>query len=92
MSYIKADNEQEQEYFDFLEELRQSGDTNMYGADIYLQNAFPLDKVGARTVLSKWMKLHSDPTRILQGPTSKQKVATKMEARVKVTRRARGTA
>lgn len=30
-----------QEYFDFLEKLRDSGVTNMYGATPYLQKQFP---------------------------------------------------
>lgn len=29
-----------QKYFDYLEQLRQSGETNMYGAAPYLQKAF----------------------------------------------------
>lgn len=32
MAYIKSNDPIEQEYFDYLEELRQSGDTNMWGA------------------------------------------------------------
>ena len=73
MAYIKADNEHEQEYFDYLEELRQSGDTNMFGARAYLEHAFDLDKTEARAVLSKWMKLHNDSTRILEKPATKQR-------------------
>lgn len=30
-----------QKYFDYLERLRQSGETNMYGAAPYLQEEFP---------------------------------------------------
>ena len=30
-----------QKYFDYLEQLRQSGETNMYGAASYLQEEFP---------------------------------------------------
>ena len=73
MSYIKADNSQEQKHFDYLEELRQSGDTNMFGASPYLQHAFGLDRKEASAVLSKWMKLHSDPARVMSKPVTKQK-------------------
>lgn len=43
MSYIKADNPFEQKHFDYLEELRQSGATDMYGAAPYLVEAYPED-------------------------------------------------
>lgn len=38
-AYIKEENYQR--YFDFLEKLRQSGETNMYGAAPYLRRNFP---------------------------------------------------
>lgn len=73
MSWIKADSPKEQKHFNYLEELRQSGVTNIWGASSWLRNAFPRDlkpKIGfydkpASEVLAKWMKLHGDPTRIL---------------------------
>jgi len=44
-------------YFDYLEKLRQSGKTNMYGAVPYLCQEFPqLSKTEAREILSAWMK------------------------------------
>ena len=89
MSYIKADNPTEQEHFDFLEDLRQSGDTNMYGASPYLESAFDLARKRAVSVLSKWMKLHRDPTRILQGPSSAEKISAEMVTEVVVTRKPR---
>ena len=42
--------------FNFLEALRDSGATNMFGASPYLQDSFGLSKSEARKVLSKWMK------------------------------------
>jgi len=39
----------------FLDELRESGSTNMFGAGIYLQNEFGLDRRESRAVLSEWM-------------------------------------
>lgn len=38
-AYIKEHDNQK--YFDYLERLRQSGETNMYGAAPYLQAEFP---------------------------------------------------
>jgi len=43
-------------YFDFLNALRDSGATNMWGAAPYLQKEFGLSKSEARKVLGKWMK------------------------------------
>lgn len=42
------------EYFDFLEELRASGETNMMGAAPYLMEMFGLDKKEAKEVLFAW--------------------------------------
>jgi hypothetical protein len=44
-------------YFDFLEELRESGQTNMFGARPYLQAVFPdLSDNQAKMILVKWME------------------------------------
>ena len=48
--------EQEQEVFDFLDALRESGITNMYGAAPYIQDEFGVDKKEARELLLEWMK------------------------------------
>jgi len=45
----------EQEHLDFLNDLRESGDTNMFGATPYLIEEFALDKYDARAILSYWM-------------------------------------
>lgn len=44
------------EYFEYLEELRKSGETNMFGAAPYLQQEFGLDRREARAILMEWMK------------------------------------
>lgn len=44
------------EYDCYLEGLRRSGVTNMYGASRYLEYEFSLDKYEAREILSSWMK------------------------------------
>ena len=49
-----------QEYFEFLEDLRDSGSMNMMGAPRELQNAFGLDRAEAREVFSKWCESLKD--------------------------------
>lgn len=47
-----------EKYFEFLDNLRDSGVTNMFGALPYLQRDFPelaLDEIRAREVLTTWM-------------------------------------
>ena len=43
-------------YWIYLEELRQSGVTNMFGAAPYLANEFGLSKREARDILLDWME------------------------------------
>lgn len=44
-------------YFEFLEDLRKTGLTNMFGARPYLQTAFPdLSDKEAKEILVKWME------------------------------------
>lgn len=45
-------------YFDYLEKLRQSGETNMFGAALYLQREFSeLRRAeAANTVLLAWFR------------------------------------
>lgn len=42
--------------FEFLNELRDSGVTNMFGATPYLQEEFDLNKAEAGEVLVSWME------------------------------------
>jgi hypothetical protein len=77
LSYIKANDTNEQEMFDFLEDLRQSGETNMFGAGPYLKRAFNITTEDAHRILSAWMKGHNDPARKLDKPTSKVKTTVK---------------
>lgn len=45
------------EHLEFLDDLRESGETNMFGARPYLMEEFPdLDAKQASSVLSYWMK------------------------------------
>ena len=49
-----------EEHLEFLDELRESGVTNMFGAAPYLAHAFELDRSTARAYLSYWMRTFSD--------------------------------
>jgi hypothetical protein len=44
-------------YFKFLDALRESGVTNMFGAAPYLAGAFTLSNSEAREILQEWMTL-----------------------------------
>ena len=44
-----------EEQKEYLDELRESGETNMFGAGQYLVWEFGLDKHEARAVLGEWM-------------------------------------
>lgn len=43
------------EYFDYLDQLRSSGETNMYGAGPYLTREFDLDRRESQAVLRMWV-------------------------------------
>lgn len=42
--------------FTYLNELRKSGETNMFGAGPYLERKFGLNKIDAMTIVVEWMK------------------------------------
>ena len=42
--------------FEFLNRLRESGETNMFGASPYLACAFDLTRREASKILSEWMQ------------------------------------
>jgi len=44
------------EYFEYLDDLRESGETNMFGAGNYLRDDHGLDRREAGAVVSAWMK------------------------------------
>jgi hypothetical protein len=45
-----------EEYFVYLDALRESGVTNMFGAGAYLEDHFGLTRYEARDILFEWMK------------------------------------
>jgi len=50
---------EEERVFEFLDGLRESGATNMFGAGKFLEEEFGLDKREARALLTKWMRTFS---------------------------------
>jgi hypothetical protein len=48
------------EHKEFLDNLRESGEVNMFGARPYLMAEFGLDKKEAGEILSEWMKTFKD--------------------------------
>ena len=53
---LKNKIKMEKQIFEYLDNLRESGITNMFGAGIFLQEEFGLGKHEAREFLAKWMK------------------------------------
>lgn len=54
---MESQSEKQMEYFMFLDELRISGITNMFGAGPFLEDEFPeLNRQEAQDVVLKWMK------------------------------------
>jgi hypothetical protein len=51
--------------FEFLNRLRESGETNMFGASPYLACAFDLPKREASKILVEWMSwVNEEPSRV----------------------------
>ena len=52
------------EHLEYLDDLRESGETNMFGARPYLRAEYPeLTKQEARDILSYWMETFSNQKR-----------------------------
>jgi len=49
-----------EEVFQFLDDLRESGIVNMFGATPYVQEAFGVKKMEARELVVEWMKTFSE--------------------------------
>lgn len=57
---MRKTTEQEQEVLEFLNMLRITGVTNMFGATPYIEDEYGLDKKESRRLLSLWMKNFND--------------------------------
>lgn len=53
-------NEEHLKYYEFLEALRKSGETNMYGASPYLAQYFRLENRHADSILAEWMNNYDE--------------------------------
>lgn len=49
-------NELKSQVFTYLDELRESGTTNMYGAPTYVREEFGVGKREAMSLVSSWMR------------------------------------
>lgn len=50
----------ENEHLEYLDDLRESGKTNMFGAAQYLTGVFRVNRIDAREILGYWMKTFSE--------------------------------
>lgn len=55
MAEIIITEEKRNEYYEYLDALRESGVTNMFGATPYLKKEFKLKEDVARKILTDWM-------------------------------------
>lgn len=55
IEFREIGNDEKENIFDYLEDLRDSGQINMFGASPYIVEAFGLNKYQAREILSEWM-------------------------------------
>ena len=53
-------DEMKDDVFEYLEELRESGETNMFGAHRYVMETFEISKVMAIKFVSSWMESYKD--------------------------------
>lgn len=51
------------EHLQYLDELRESGEANMFGAVPYLETEFYVSRHEAKTILKYWMVSFGDPNR-----------------------------
>jgi len=51
------------EHLEFLDDLRESGETNMFGAGTYIQSHFGVDKRVAKEITLYWMRTFGDEDR-----------------------------
>ena len=50
----------EEKHLEYLDNLRESGITNMFGAGSYVKDAFNLTSIESSRILSYWMETFSD--------------------------------
>jgi hypothetical protein len=55
-----------EKYFIFLDNIRETGKINMFGAAPYLQEAFQLNKYDAKDILLEWMNTFNERHKVKQ--------------------------
>ena len=62
---LESDGEEDySDMFDMLDQIRDSGKINMFGAARYLVDMYGIDKYKAREVLAAWMKSYKKPYKV----------------------------
>jgi hypothetical protein len=56
-----------EEMFVYLDNIRETGKINMFGAAPYLQDAFGLSRYEARDILLEWMDTFSERHKVANG-------------------------
>ena len=54
-SEVKQEYKYDTKFYEYLDGLRESGVTNMFGAAPYLAEEFDLEETSARKILADWM-------------------------------------
>jgi hypothetical protein len=63
---MRKTTDQERSAMEYLNELRDSGVTNMFGAAPYVATAFDMPKTEARRILSLWMNNFNEEANYLE--------------------------
>lgn len=67
VGWVAHPDEQEwDDYFRFLDALRESGETNMFGARPYLMDEFGVSEERASDILKRWMKTFGQTSSLLR--------------------------
>lgn len=53
---LKVGGVMDEKYINYLNDLRESGETNMFGAAIYVEQTFGVSKDESRKIVKHWMK------------------------------------
>ena len=57
---MNEDQAFKQQVFEYLDELRESSETNMFGAAPYVKDEFDVDKNEAKALVTEWMHTFSE--------------------------------
>lgn len=55
ITFDEFPEEDKKEIYEFLDDLRESGITNMFGASKYIVEVFNISKMQAQSALANWM-------------------------------------